>query len=236
MKNIIKIGLLLLAVFLSYMIFNEVNGLVNFKEQKIVRYTDAVAQLEDVANAQRLYKGFHGKYTDNLDTLKDYINNGKILMINRRDSSGYVRGRGGIDVMKNFTITDTILSNTSVKDSIFGKRSLENFGYVNVDGKKLPIEMYASYADRIVGQDSTNIQRDHFFKAWVNKRDVLAGLGDNYIAREMEDETSQIKSDVIQVGSDTRPTLEGNWASELDATLKARRDRQAMRESTTASK
>ena len=232
MKNILKIGLLLLAIFLAYMIFREVHGLVDFREQKVVRYTDAVAQLEDVANAQRLYKGYYGEYTDNLDSLKDYINNGKILMINRRDSSGYVRGRGGIDVMRNFTITDTIMSSTSVKDSIFGRRSLDNFGFVNVNGQKLPIEMYASYSDRIVGEDSTNIQRDHFFKAWVNKKDVLDGLGENYIAREMEDETSQVKSDVIQVGSDTRPTLEGNWASELDAALKARRDRQAMRQST----
>lgn len=232
MKNILKIGLLVLALVLAYLIFSSVNGLVSFNDQKIVRYTDAVAQLEDVANAERLYKGYYGKYTDNLDSLKDYINNGKILMINRRDSSGYVRGSGGIDVMKSFTITDTIVSNSSVKDSIFGKRNLDNFGYVNVDGKTIPIQLYASYADRIVGQDSTNIQRDHFFKAWVNKKDVLAGLGDNYIGREMEDETSAIKSDVIQVGSDTRPTLEGNWSSELDAALKVRRDRETMRKAT----
>ncbi|MDO5655232.1 MAG: hypothetical protein Q4G27_03735 [Flavobacteriaceae bacterium] len=230
MKNILKIGLLITAIILAYLIFNSVNGLVRFGQQKVVRYTDAVAQLSDVANAQRLYRGFHGKYTDNLDSLKDYINNGKILMINRRDSSGYVRERG-IDVMKNFTITDTLISTTNVKDSIFGRRSMEDFGFVNVDGKSLPIQMYASYADRIVGQDSTNIQRDHFFKAWVNKKDVLSGLGNDYILREMADETSPVKAEVIQVGSDTRPTLEGNWSSELDAALKVKRDRQLMRAS-----
>lgn len=231
MKNILKIGLLVLAIILSYLIFRSVQGLVDFQEKKIVRYTEAVSSLEDVANAQRLYKGFYGKYTDNLDTLKTYINNGKILMINRRDSSGYVRGRGGIDVMRNFTITDTIMSTTTVKDSIFGTRSMDDFGFVTVNGKKLPIEMYASFADRIVGNDSTNIQRDHFFKAWVNKKDVLDGLGNDYIEREMSDETSPVKDEVLQVGSDTRPTLEGNWASEIDAALKARRDREALRAS-----
>lgn len=231
MKNILKIGLLVLAIILSYLIFRSVQGLVDFQEKKIVRYTEAVSSLEDVANAQRLYKGFYGKYTDNLDTLKTYINNGKILMINRRDSSGYVRGRGGIDVMRNFTITDTIMSTTAVKDSIFGTRSMDDFGFVTVNGKKLPIEMYASFADRIVGNDSTNIQRDHFFKAWVNKKDVLDGLGNDYIEREMSDETSPVKDEVLQVGSDTRPTLEGNWASEIDAALKARRDREALRAS-----
>ena len=108
---------------------------------------------------------------------------------------------------------------------------MDDFGFVTVNGKKLPIEMYASFADRIVGNDSTNIQRDHFFKAWVNKKDVLDGLGNDYIEREMSDETSPVKDEVLQVGSDTRPTLEGNWASEIDAALKARRDREALRAS-----
>lgn len=226
MKNILKIILLILAIVLSYFIFRSVQGLVNFNKQKIVRYTDAVAQLEDVANAQRLYKGYHGEYTDNLDSLKDYVKNGKILMINRKDSSGYVYdSRKRIDVMKSFTLIDTIVSGTSVKDSIFGHRAMENFGFVNVDGKNIPIEMYASFADRIVGNDSTNIQRDHFFKATIEKRKVLGGLGDDYIEREMNDETSAVKDEVLQVGSDTRPTLEGNWSSDIDMSLKERRRR-----------
>ena len=100
---------------------------------------------------------------------------------------------------------------------------MEDFGEVNVDGKNIPIELYASFADRFVGEDSTNLQRDHFFKAWVNKKDVLSGLDADYTAREMTDETSPIKDDVIQVGSDTRPTLEGNWSSEVDAALKDKR-------------
>ena len=224
MKNILKIALLLLALVLAFMIFRSVNGLLSFRKAKMDRYTVAIAQLEDVANAQRLYKGFYGKYTDDIDSLKNYVNNGKILMINRKDSSGYVYDAAKrIDVMKNFTITDTIISPVSVKDSVFGNRNLENFGEVNVDGKNIPIEMYASFADRFVGEDSTNLQRDHFFKAWVNKKDVLSGLDADYTAREMTDETSPIKDDVIQVGSDTRPTLEGNWSSEVDAALKDKR-------------
>lgn len=224
MKNVLKIALLVLAVILSYLIYSSVQGLVDFNKQKIVRYADAVAQLEDVANAERLYKGFHGEYTDNLDSLKNYINNGKILLINRKDTSKYVYdSRRRIEVMKSFTIVDTVYSSTSVKDSLFGKRPLKGFGFVKVDGKDTPIKMYASFNDRIIGDDSTNIQRDHFFKASIEKRKVLAGLGDDYIEREMNDETSPIKEDVIQVGSDRRPTLEGNWSSEIDAVLKERK-------------
>ncbi|MXV39188.1 hypothetical protein GO491_10945 [Flavobacteriaceae bacterium Ap0902] len=225
MKNILKIVLLVLAIVLSYFIFRSVQGLVEFNDEKIVRYTNAVEQLEDVASAERLYKGYHGQYTDNLDSLKHFINNGQILIINRTDSSGYVRDeRTNIDVMKSFTIVDTIVSPTSVKDSIFGRRSMDNFGYINVDGENIPIQLWASYNDRIVGNDSTNIQRDHFFKAWVDKRDVLAGLDNDYIAREMTDETSPVKDDVVQVGSDKRPSLEGNWSSDIDRALADRRN------------
>lgn len=224
MKNILKIVLLVLAVVLSYFIFKSVQGLVNFNKVKIERYADAVEQLEDVANAERLYKGYHGIYTDNLDSLKQFIDQGKIYIINRKDSSGYVYdARKRIDVMKSFTVLDTIVSPTSVKDSIFGNREMNNFGYVNVNGNNVPIQLWASFNDRIVGNDSTNIQRDHFFKAWVEKDKVLAGLGDDYIQREMNDETSPIKDEVIQVGSDRRPSLEGNWSSDIDVALKDRR-------------
>lgn len=213
------------------MIYRSVNGLVKFESQRIERYANAAEKLQDVANAQRLYRGYYGQYTDNLDSLKNYINNGNILMINRKDSSGYVFDETKrIDVMKNFTIIDTIISPESVKDSIFGNRSMENFGFVPVEGELIPIKMYASYVDRIVGQDSTNIQRDHLFKASVGKREVLKGLDEDYIQREMYDDTSPIKADEIQVGSDRRPTLEGNWAPVVDGKIRERRTQQNIRQ------
>ncbi|MGI9525754.1 MAG: hypothetical protein ACR2MS_01445 [Weeksellaceae bacterium] len=224
MKNILKIVLLVLAVVLSYFIFKSVQGLVEFNKVKIQRYADAVEQLEDVANAERLYKGYHGKYTDNLDSLKQFIEQGKIYIINRTDSSGYVYDASKrIDVMKNFTVVDTIESKTSVKDSIFGSRGMQNFGYVPVNGKNVPIKLWTDFNDRVIGSDSTNIQRDYFFKAWIDKKDALGGLGEDYIARELDDETSPVKGDVIQVGSDRRPSLEGNWSSDIDVALKDRR-------------
>ncbi|MDP0972040.1 hypothetical protein Q6294_34480, partial [Klebsiella pneumoniae] len=68
----------------------SVDGLVNFNQQRLERYAIAAEQLQDVANAQRLYRVFKGEYTDNLDSLKQYLSDGKIYMINRTDSSGYV--------------------------------------------------------------------------------------------------------------------------------------------------
>lgn len=225
MKNILKIGLLLLAVVLAFLIYKTIQNEVQFDKDRVDRYVTAIGQLQDVANAEKLYMGANGEYTDNLDSLKEYINNGKIMIVTRRDTSYYVYNSARrIDEMKSFTIFDTIVSPASVKDSIFGGRNaLDNFGYVPVDGKRVPIKLYASFSDRIVGEDSTNIQRDNFFMATVNKKDVLGGLDEDQVARELFDETSPIKGEVLQVGSDLRPSLEGNWGTDLDQELKKQR-------------
>ncbi|MBV7439837.1 hypothetical protein KRX57_00210 [Weeksellaceae bacterium TAE3-ERU29] len=225
MKNIFKVLLVVLAIVLSFFIYRSISSYVKFNKEKIDRYAIAVEQLQDLALAEKLYKTYTGEYTDNLDSLKHYIENGKIYSITRKDSSAYVFDpKKRIEVMKNFTIIDTIVSPVSVKDSIFKKASsYENFGYVPVNGKKFPIELYASFNDRIIGNDSTNIQRDHFFMGSISKKDVLDGMDPELIQREMKDEQSPIKSEKIKVGSDIRPSLEGNWATEIDVRIKEKK-------------
>lgn len=233
MKNILKIVLIITAVVLGYFVYRSVDGFVDFHNEKMNRYVVAVEQMQDLALAEKLYKGYNGEYTDNLDSLKHFIQNGKIYSIIRKDSSAYVFDeRKRIDVMKNFTIIDTVVSPVSVKDSIFGKRSnaLENFGYVPVNGEKHPIKLYASFNDRIIGEDSTNIQRDHFFMGTIEKNKVLSGLDQELIGRELADNTSPIRSDVIKVGSDSRPSLEGNWSTDVDLALQAKKDQEKLRE------
>lgn len=237
MKNIFKIVLLVTAIILGYLVYRSVDGFVDFHKQKMDRYVVAIEQLQDLALAEKLYKTYNGEYTNNLDSLKYFIKNGKIYNISRKDSSGYVRdARKNIDVMKNFTIIDTLISPVSVEDSIFGKRKskFNDFGFVSVNGKKFPITLYASFNDRVVGEDSTNIQRDHFFMGSISKKDVLDGLDEELVKRELEDKTSPIDAEMIKVGSDTRPSLEGNWKTEVEVALAEKRNkakRQEMRKS-----
>ena len=226
MKNIFKVLLVVLAVVLSFFIYRAVSSYVEFNREKVERYAVAVEQMQDLALAEKLYKIYNGEYTDNLDSLKNYIENGKIYNITRKDSSAYVFDpRKRIEVMKNFTIIDTLISPVSVKDSIFRNRDFnyKNFGYIPVNGKKFPIKLYASFNDRVIGNDSTNVQRDHFFMGTVDKKFALDGMDPELIQRELTDEQSPIKSEVIKVGSDTRPSLEGNWGTEIDVRIKEKR-------------
>lgn len=225
MKNIFKVLLVVLAIVLSFFIYRSVSSYVEFNNEKMDRYAIAVEQLQDLALAEKLYKTYTGEYTDNLDSLKNYIENGKIYSITRKDSSAYVFDPNKrIEVMKNFTIIDTLVSPVSVKDSIFKRvSSYDNFGYVPVNGQKFPIKLYASFNDRIVGNDSTNVQRDHFFMGSISKKNVLDGMEPELIQREINDEQSPIKSEDIKVGSDVRPSLEGNWGTEIDVLIKEKR-------------
>ena len=225
MKNIFKVLLVVLAIVLSFFIYRSVSSYVEFNNEKMDRYAIAVEQLQDLALAEKLYKTYNGEYTDNLDSLKNYIETGKIYSITRKDSSAYVFDPNKrIEVMKNFTIIDTLVSPVSVKDSIFKRASsYDNFGYVPVNGQKFPIKLYASFNDRIVGNDSTNIQRDHFFMGSISKKNVLDGMEPELIQREINDEQSPIKSEDIKVGSDVRPSLEGNWGTEIDVLIKEKR-------------
>ena len=225
MKNIFKVLLVVLAIVLSFFIYRSVSSYVEFNNEKMDRYAIAVEQLQDLALAEKLYKTYTGEYTDNLDSLKNYIENGKIYSITRKDSSAYVFDPNKrIEVMKNFTIIDTLVSPVSVKDSIFKRASsYDNFGYVPVNGQKFPIKLYASFNDRIVGNDSTNVQRDHFFMGSISKKNVLDGMEPELIQREINDEQSPIKSEDIKVGSDVRPSLEGNWGTEIDVLIKEKR-------------
>lgn len=226
MKSILKVILVVTALGLAFLIYRSVQGFVDFNKEKMNRYATAVEQLQDLALAEKLYKVANGEYTASLDTLKNYINTAKVLNISRKDSSAYVFDRSkGIDVMKNFTIVDTIVSSVSVKDSIFGNRDFnyKNFGYVPVNDKKFPIELYASFNDRVVGNDSTNIQRDHFFMGSIDKAKVLDGLDEEMVSREIKDDKSPIKSDIIKVGSKSRPSLEGNWGTDIDVKIQEKR-------------
>ena len=225
MKNIFKVLLVVLAIVLAFFIYRSVSSYVEFNNEKMDRYAIAVEQLQDLALAEKLYKTYNGEYTDNLDSLKNYIETGKIYSITRKDSSAYVFDPNKrIEVMKNFTIIDTLVSPVSVKDSIFKRASsYDNFGYVPVNGQKFPIKLYASFNDRIVGNDSTNVQRDHFFMGSISKKNVLDGMEPELIQREINDEQSPIKSEDIKVGSDVRPSLEGNWGTEIDVLIKEKR-------------
>ena len=121
MKTIIQIVLWIACIFLGYLIYKSVTGPIEFNKVKQERFAKVVSKLKDIRNAQEAYKSVNGKYTGDFKSLINFIDNGKYVITQQRDSSymGY-NETYKIDELKEVTIIDT-LGFVSVKDSLFKK-------------------------------------------------------------------------------------------------------------------
>ena len=68
-------------LLLVYLTVASIMKPVNFNKQKAFRETIAVQRLQDIRTLQVAYKGFYGKYADHIDSLKDYYNNGDMIIV-----------------------------------------------------------------------------------------------------------------------------------------------------------
>lgn len=68
-------------ILLAVLIVSSIMKPVNFNKQKAFRETIAVQRLQDIRTLQVAYKGFYGKYADQIDSLKDYYNNGDMIIV-----------------------------------------------------------------------------------------------------------------------------------------------------------
>lgn len=113
-SNVIKIILAVVIIFLGYLIFSSINKPVKFENALQARGDVIVAKLKDIRTAQNLFRNQNGRYTGSFDTLKAFVQNGKIpevKIIPDPNDTTYTR-----------TISDTI-GFISIFDSIFAKKN-----------------------------------------------------------------------------------------------------------------
>ena len=206
MKTIIQIVLWIACIFLGYMIYKSVTGPIEFNKVKQERFAKVVSKLKDIRNAQEAYKSVNGKYTGDFKALTTFIDTGKYVITQQRDSSYmYFDEIYKIDQLKEVTIIDT-LRFVSVKDSLFKtdgryKSLAEIPGAAN--GEK--IEMKADIIDR-------SGYKAPVFKAWVKKNILLYDQPKDLLSKEnTEKSVEQVNGDEISVGSLDEVSTSGNW-------------------------
>jgi len=72
-----------IAVFLAYMDFSIVKKDVDFNSRKEMIFKEIKGRINDVKIAQNEYKNEFGYYTNNFDSLIDYVKNGKTIKYER---------------------------------------------------------------------------------------------------------------------------------------------------------
>lgn len=206
MKTIIQIVLWVGCIALGYLIYNSVTGPIKFNEVKQERFAKVVAKLKDIRNSQEAYKTVNGKYANDFNSLITFIDTGRYVITQQRDSS-YMKfdETYQIDMLEEIKIIDT-LGFVSVKDSLFKKdnryKSLMDVPTAP-NGEKF--EMKAGFIDR-------SGYRAPVFEAKVDKNVILYDQPSDLLARENAAlSVEEVNGPSIRVGSMDEVSTSGNW-------------------------
>lgn len=211
MKIALQIILWLVSIVLGYMIYNSVNGPIEFKKIKQERFAKVISNLKDIRNAQEAYKTINGKYANDFNTLVSFIDTGKYVITQQRDSSYLEYDKHfGIDMLKEVKIVDT-LGMVSVKDSLFKNddryKTMMNVPYA-ANGEKF--EMKAEILEK-------GAYKAPVFVAKVSKDVVLFDQPKTEVAREnTQINVDEVNGNEIRVGSLKEVSTSGNWPSIYD--------------------
>ena len=206
MKTILQIVLWIVCVILGYMIYRSVTGPIEFAKVKERRYADVIAKLKDIRNAEEAYKTVNGKYASDFDKLVTFVDTGKYIITQQRDSSYMEFDKTyGIDLLKEVTIIDT-LGFVAVKDSLFK----------NSDRYKTMMNVPHGQNNEKFELKTDIIERSGYkvpvFEAKVAKKVVLYDQPSDLVSREnVQLSVEEVNGSEIKVGSLTEVSTSGNW-------------------------
>jgi len=215
LKPVVSIVLWALILFLGYQTFMSVYNPILFNQVKEKRYAEVIKKLVDIRDAQLAYREVNGKYTNNHDSLINFIENGKFTLIERRDSTVIDEEKtklyGGVEYTKEITITDT-LGFVPVKDSLFKTSDrYKKMRYVPFAKENFEFTMNAG---ELGEEDKDKIP---VFEAFSLKKDILHDQEEDYVTEESQAfSVDEINGDAIRVGSMNEVKTNGNWPKLYD--------------------
>ena len=202
LRWLVSVVLLAVAVFLVYKIYNGIMEPINFSKDKKVRYAKVIKNLKLIRDAEIKYNQVYGKYTNNKDTLINFIENGQLVITKTSNRPKTINLGGGITKEISEKVVDTI-GYEPVKKYFKGKDYKNMF---KVPGTSNEFELATGTVEKVQG---LNVP---VFEARVSKKPVLEGLSPSLIKQELEaKEADQIKGTYVSVGSLGEVTTGGNW-------------------------
>lgn len=218
LRPLVSILLLVLAVFLTWKIYDGIMKPINFDKNKKVVYEKVIDQLKMIRDAEIAHKEVTGKYSKDISGLIQFIDTAKLALTNtttvvEQVNKGTKWQKLMVAVEKR--VTDTIGYEPVI--SRFKGRDYKNMAKVPGTDKEFSIE--------IATVDKFNVQVQVFF-AKANKIDVLNSMDASLVKQELEKNTSdEIKGAFISVGSLNEVTTGGNWPPFYDRNDRAKNDK-----------
>lgn len=218
LKPVLMIALWALIIFLGYSTFMSVYGEIKFNQVKEKRYAKVIKNLVDIRDSELAFRERRGQFTSNYNELINFIENGKFIITQRRDSTVLDEERTkafqGIEMFKEITIIDT-LDQVSVRDSLF-KTSGRYKTMMDV-----PFAPKGTKFILKAGEIGDNDDKEPVFEASVLKKLVLHDQKSDYIFKENEVvSVEEIDGKTIRVGSMEEVKVIGNWPKLYDVQTK----------------
>ena len=214
-RKIITYVLYFLSIILVFQIYNSIDAPIEFNKVKNERYQKVIERLKDIRNAQVAFKSVNGIYSDNFDSLVNFIETGQFTIIEKRDSSYMQYDRVyRIDMLREVIVVDT-LGFVSVKDSLFrNDNRYKDLALVPIDGID---EKFSIKAD-IIDKNGYNVP---VFEVKVSKDVILFDQNKDLLMQEKESvSVDGVNGPALVLGSLEDVSTNGNWPTTFDVDRK----------------
>lgn len=190
LSKVLSLVFFVVAIGLGYLLWKGVDDVVE-KEKRIALVEAAIIEkLQMIRDAELAYQAANGKYAGSWDSLRNFISNGKIWLVQRTETTKLLEyGK------EETTVTFDTLGSVPVMDSLFNERKypdfkLESLATVPGSGGK----QFEFFADKI--------ERNSYE---INVFEVRDPAPINPERRLNNNEKA------LRVGSRTDASTEGNW-------------------------
>ena len=214
-RKIITYVLYFLSIILVFQIYNSIDAPIEFNKVKNERYQKVIERLKDIRNAQVAFKSVNGIYSDNFDSLVNFIETGQFTIIEKRDSSYMQYDRVyRIDMLREVIVVDT-LGFVSVKDSLFkNDNRYKDLALVPINGID---EKFSIKAD-IIDKNGYNVP---VFEVKVSKDVILFDQNKDLLMQEKETvSVDGVNGPALVLGSLEDVSTNGNWPTTFDVDRK----------------
>ena len=213
-SKIITGSLWILAVLLIYLNISAISAPIEFNKVKKQRYLKVIDRLKDIRNAQIAFKSVNGIYSNNFDSLINFVENAEYTLIQKRDSSFLEYDRTyRIDMLREVVVIDT-LGFASVKDSLFGSSNrYKNMAEVPIEGPD-GVSFFTIKSD-IIKKGDYDVP---VFEVSVSKDIVLWDQNKDLLKQEKGlMSVDGVNGPSLVLGSMIEVNTNGNWPTTYDA-------------------
>jgi|TARA_B110000483_G_scaffold6221_1_gene7353 hypothetical protein len=213
MKIGIQVILWVASIFFAYKIYDSINGPLQFNQKKNERYATVIDRLKDIRSAQIAYKDVKGVFSDNFDSLIEFVDKGHFTLIEKRDSSFLEYDRiYRIDMLREVVVIDT-LGTVEVKDSLFkNSDKYKEMAFIPINGVN---RQKFEIASKVIDKNGYKVP---VFEVKVKKSVILFDQNKDLIKQENETiAVDGVNGPEIVLGSLTTISTNGNWPTIFDA-------------------